>query len=199
MKKFVLLSLVLSFISSGTLFAQSNDAAFDKFAEEFIGDWLAARPLQGTALGFHEYDGKINDFSRPAIDGEIARLKQFNERAKKFDASKLSARASVDLRILRAAIDGELFRIEEIKVFERNPMTYVEVFDINIYVKRNFAPLDDRVRSLTAIENQVPNLIAAAKTNLQEKLPKPYVELAIDRSEERRVGKECRSRWSPYH
>ena len=180
MKKYVLLSLILSFISSGNLFAQSNDAAFDKFAEEFIGGWLAARPLQGTALGFHEYDGKINDFSRHAIDGEIARLKQFNERAKKFDASKLSARASVDLRILRAAIDGELFRIEEMKVFERNPMTYVEVFDINIYVKRNFAPLDDRVRSLTAIENQVPNLIAAAKTNLQEKLPKPYVELAID-------------------
>src|SRR5260370_40263454 len=25
------------------------------------------------------------------------------------------------------------------------------------------------------------------------------VALAIDRSEERRVGKECRSRWSPYH
>ena len=25
------------------------------------------------------------------------------------------------------------------------------------------------------------------------------VELADDRSEERRVGKECRSRWSPYH
>ena len=23
--------------------------------------------------------------------------------------------------------------------------------------------------------------------------------IAIDRSEERRVGKECRSRWSPYH
>src|SRR5687767_15779070 len=25
------------------------------------------------------------------------------------------------------------------------------------------------------------------------------VELAMKRSEERRVGKECRSRWSPYH
>ena len=24
-------------------------------------------------------------------------------------------------------------------------------------------------------------------------------EVVIDRSEERRVGKECRSRWSPYH
>src|SRR2546430_14357962 len=26
-----------------------------------------------------------------------------------------------------------------------------------------------------------------------------FVEVAIQRSEERRVGKECRSRWSPYH
>src|SRR5260370_18023547 len=27
----------------------------------------------------------------------------------------------------------------------------------------------------------------------------PKVRAAIERSEERRVGKECRSRWSPYH
>ena len=27
----------------------------------------------------------------------------------------------------------------------------------------------------------------------------PYIQYADDRSEERRVGKECRSRWSPYH
>ena len=25
------------------------------------------------------------------------------------------------------------------------------------------------------------------------------LDICIDRSEERRVGKECRSRWSPYH
>ena len=28
---------------------------------------------------------------------------------------------------------------------------------------------------------------------------KAYDHQLIDRSEERRVGKECRSRWSPYH
>ena len=27
----------------------------------------------------------------------------------------------------------------------------------------------------------------------------PFEEKQIRRSEERRVGKECRSRWSPYH
>src|SRR2546427_1598130 len=29
--------------------------------------------------------------------------------------------------------------------------------------------------------------------------PVPFGELVVERSEERRVGKECRSRWSPYH
>ena len=30
-------------------------------------------------------------------------------------------------------------------------------------------------------------------------IQKTMVDAGFDRSEERRVGKECRSRWSPYH
>ena len=30
-------------------------------------------------------------------------------------------------------------------------------------------------------------------------IAKEHLESSFDRSEERRVGKECRSRWSPYH
>ena len=28
---------------------------------------------------------------------------------------------------------------------------------------------------------------------------KSFIEKKLERSEERRVGKECRSRWAPYH
>ena len=31
------------------------------------------------------------------------------------------------------------------------------------------------------------------------KFRKEYEDIQAERSEERRVGKECRSRWSPYH
>src|SRR5216117_594039 len=58
-------------------------------------------------------------------------------------------------------------------------MVYARAADLNIYVQRNFAPLEDRVRSIIAIESEVPNILIAAKTNLNEVLPKPYVELAI--------------------
>ena len=35
--------------------------------------------------------------------------------------------------------------------------------------------------------------------NSNRKVRHPKLTLAVARSEERRVGKECRSRWSPYH
>ena len=39
-----------------------------------------------------------------------------------------------------------------------------------------------------------------ALTGCDLDLQKNYdYEPSVDRSEERRVGKECRSRWSPYH
>ena len=42
------------------------------------------------------------------------------------------------------------------------------------------------------------NLFANKSPEGSEQWLKPWVELKY-RSEERRVGKECRSRWSPYH
>src|SRR2546430_16895400 len=33
----------------------------------------------------------------------------------------------------------------------------------------------------------------------RETLREAFFQLGLERSEERRVGKECRSRWSPYH
>src|SRR5467141_5465610 len=159
--------------------AQTPDAEYEAVAEEYIRGYLAAHPLQGTALGFHEYDGKIGDYSRLALDAELSRLRRFDDRLKKFDGGKLSQRQSIDLRILQAAIKKELFQMQEMSVFERNPMAYARAADVNIYTKRTFAPLEDRVHSIVAIESQVPNILIAARTNLDPVLPKPYVELAI--------------------
>ena len=180
MKISLRLFVIALFLPAANSFAaQTADADYEAVAEEYIKGYLAARPLQGTALGFHEYDGKITDYSRLALDAELSRLRRFDDRLDKFDPTKLSQRQSIDLRILQAAVKKELFQMQEISVFERNPMVYARAADLNVYVQRNFAPLEDRVRSLVAIESQIPNILIAARTNLNEVLPKPYVELAI--------------------
>ena len=176
---FIFSLIALSLLCRSNFAAQTADAEYEAVAEEYIKGYFAARPLQGTALGLHEYDGKITDYSRLALDAELSRLRRFDDRLAKFDPSKLSPRQSLDLRILQAAVKKELFQMQDMSIFERNPMVYARAADVNVYVKRNFAPLEDRVRSLVTIESQIPNILIAAKTNLNDVLPKPYVELAI--------------------
>ena len=98
---------------STNFFAQTADTAktdsdFDKLALDFIGGYLAARPLEGVALGFHQYDGKIGDYSRLAIDAEVERLKRFQAQLEKMDVSMFSKRAAIDRRVLQTAINVEL-------------------------------------------------------------------------------------------
>ena len=175
-----LLTLAATFLLTVNGFAlQTPDQEYEAIAEEFIKGYFAARPLLGTSIGLHEYDGKITDYSRLALDAELFRLKKFDDRLQKFDLAKLSQRQSIDLRILQAAIRTEIFQREAMSIYERDPMVYARAADVNIYIKRNFAPIDDRVHSIIAIESQVPNIVIAAKTNLDATLPKPYVELAI--------------------
>src|SRR6266516_2008765 len=139
-----------------------EDAAFLILAEDYITGYLAWRPQTGTSLGFHQYDGKLTDYSQPSLDAELARLKSFDQRLASLNAKRLSPQAFYDYRILRSAIQREIFGFEQMQIYSQNPMTYASVLDVNIYIKRDFAPLESRVRSIIAILNQASNVMATA-------------------------------------
>ena len=123
---FILFLTALSLFSKNvpSLAAESEDGEYEAVAEEYIKGYLGAHPLEGTALGLHEYDGKITDYSRLALDAELSRLRRFDDRLAKFDPGKLSPRQSIDLRILQAAVKKDIFEMQDMSVFERNPMVY---------------------------------------------------------------------------
>jgi len=158
----------------------SPDEEFHHAADEFMAGYLAWRPDTGTALGLHEYDGKVTDYRAASLSAEHSRLKHFDNVFSNLQSQPLNARNRYDLRILRTAIDGELFKFDDLAVYTRNPMTYAGAIDVNIYVKRDFAPLEQRLKSIIAVENQSGLIFAAARSNLVETLPKPWVETAIE-------------------
>src|SRR5256714_7253180 len=116
-----LLALLLACVACP---AQTQDAEYEAVAEEYVKTYFAAHPLQGTALGLHEYDGKISDYSRLALDAVLSRLRRFDDRLAKFDPRKLSPRQSIDLRMLQTAVKRDLFEMQDMSIFERNPMVY---------------------------------------------------------------------------
>src|SRR3977135_2927128 len=88
-----------SFLATTLGFAVTPDEEYTALAEEYIKGYLAAPPLLGTALGLHEYDGKISDYSPLSLDAELSRLHRFDDRLSKFDLTKLGQRQSIDLHI----------------------------------------------------------------------------------------------------
>src|SRR2546428_2666083 len=80
--------------------AQTPDSEYEAVAEEYIRGYFAARPLQGTSIGLHEYDGKITDYSRLALDAELSRLRRFDDPMYKIDPTKLTRRQPIALTTL---------------------------------------------------------------------------------------------------
>lgn len=189
--RFVVLSLLLAAgcapLNADQAMAQAAspvpaeaEARFARLSDDFIAGYLDWRPATGTELGLHQYDGRTTDFSRASISNELARLQRFDRELAAFPADALSRQTRLDYRLLRTGIAGELFTFEDLQAYTRNPMTYASAIDVNIYIKRNFAPLTNRVQSVISIERAVPEIMAAARANLDDSLPRPYVETAID-------------------
>jgi uncharacterized protein (DUF885 family) len=159
---------------------ERGNEAFARLANDYIEGYLAWRPQTGTQLGLHQHDGKLTDFSQASLDIELGRLKRFEQRLLEFDTTSLSPKSFHDLRILRNSVKREIFGFQQMRNYWENPMTYSTAIDVNIYIKRNFAPLEQRVKSIVAILNQAPAVMAAARANLAASLPRPKVETAID-------------------
>jgi uncharacterized protein (DUF885 family) len=176
----IIITMAAACSNQSTPSTGTNDAAFQKISEEYIDGYLATRPEQGVALGLHAYDGKTTDYSKTSLDKELARLKAFDDTLSAIDTTTLSPKIFYDYRILQSAIKSEIFRFVDMGIFTQNPMTYAGAVDVSIYVKRNFGPLEERLKSIIAIENNAPKVFAAAKANLADSLAKPFIETAIE-------------------
>ena len=63
--------------------------AFDSLVDEYFDFYFQFHPTAGTQAGFHQYDGKLEDFSRAGIDAEIAGLLKFQKQIR-FDSEQAS-------------------------------------------------------------------------------------------------------------
>jgi uncharacterized protein (DUF885 family) len=179
----ILLILSISGCSSepgGKNPATSADAAFHQLADNYFDGYFAWRPAEAVSLGYHQFDGKVTDLSRASIDSELARLKNFDQRLSALDIATLTPQAGFDYRTLLAGIRREIFRFEEMAAYRRNPMTYAGALDVSGYIQRDFAPLDQRMRSIIAVLSHAPEILAAGRANLDDALPKPWLEAAIE-------------------
>lgn len=174
---FVLILFVSSFSNKG--FCTDPDSDFETLMNNFIEEYLDLNPQSAVYLGFHQYDGKTGDYSLESINSQIKWAEDYRKKLSEIEPAALNKINYVNYEILLSEIQKTLFSLKDRNDYQTNPMRYAGVIDVNIYISRDFAPIEDRVRSIIAIEKEAPKIFAAARTNLLESLPKPFIEIAI--------------------
>jgi uncharacterized protein (DUF885 family) len=161
---------------------QDASANFHNLAAQYFEQvYFTFSPTLGTAAGLHQYNSRLEDYSRAGIDQQIAALKSFEP---KFDAvpeAGLDQSTQGDLAMMRNEVRGTLLELETIRPWEKNPDNYSSGIANSAFVlmERKFAPPDERLRSLIAREKQMPAVFVAARQNLKNP-PRIYTEIALE-------------------
>ena len=160
--------------------ASAADAAFRAQTKEFIEAELRLYPERATALGDHRYDDQLADLSPGRAEIVIRHARKWLKTFRGDDASALSPANEADREWLIAQADGELLRIEQLRSYEREPEMYLPTSAINSLIKREFAPAEIRMRSVTAREVAALKNLDAARRVLNPALtPKVAIDIEL--------------------
>jgi uncharacterized protein (DUF885 family) len=158
--------------------ADSSDR-WDAFATTFLEELFASMPSLAVSQGRHEYDGQITDVSGAAIAKRIDTFERLATDAKAFDPTALDARPAFERELLLWYLDRQLFQLETARVPMRNPTFYFGLFSPTVYATREYAPLPERCRALTRHLGHVPELADAMRANLDQPLPRVFIERTV--------------------
>ena len=160
---------ILMFLLVVSCQSKQEGNAMSSFVDEYFDALFEWSPSTATAIGFHQYDSRIEDFSPAAISRRVDRLKQLESGLMRARTGKLTVDEEIDADIIGSQIKAELLDIETLQTWRHNPMNYVGLpgGTIDGLMKRNFAPPAERLRSMVSRLKGVPALMKAMKENIQ--------------------------------
>ena len=150
---------------------------FDGLTQGHFRASYAFNPSFATYQGIHDHDDSLEDWNPEAIAAEEARLRKVLDELQTIDPERLDDTTRIDYDLFRSGVQQTLFEMTEMRGWERDPGAYNYGFMLETMIARNFAPPEQRLRSLTNRLRQVPRLFANARANLKNP-PRMFTEFA---------------------
>ena len=143
---------------------------FPHFVDDYLAYLHEQHPTNASLDGVHLHDDLLEDLSRPAIDTHVHALAGFRRRLQQIDAEHLPAGERVDHAIVAASIDAQVFDLEEVRTWERNPQVYADLIGTSLATQALFAyaPEAERARRVVSKLRQVSRLVQAARDNIKD-------------------------------
>ncbi len=177
-KPFILLFSLFSFMIFSFSCSQESNHQFENLTNNYLEVFLQTNPEWATQLGDHRYDNQVYDYSESAIFAERDNAIQYLDSLEKINTDKLSKNNHIDYQILKSHLQYTIFAIDTLQEHTWNPRAYNVGYGIYGLIARDFAPLDERLKSVKARLEKIPSILAQAKIQLNNP-PKIHIETAI--------------------
>jgi hypothetical protein len=154
-------------------------APWADFAATTVAEYYRRNPEQAVNAGLHQYDGQMRDLSPDAIAGYLSWVRKIRSEAQSYD--DLGGVEAFERDYLIASMNEEIFKTATADYLSTNPAAYVGALGFSVYVDREYAPIDVRMRGYTQYVSGFPGFFETMRSNLQPPLASPFIETSIAR------------------
>jgi uncharacterized protein (DUF885 family) len=157
-----------------------HDARVSQIGDAYLRGYYAFNPSEATAAGLHDFDSQLEERSPSAVAREVQRLRGVLSELARVPEWRLSSDARYDYLVLRSHASAQLLELEDVRMWRRNPNVYNRLVSSGVdnILKRNYAPIEQRLQAVLARERQIARLLDEARSNLDNP-PRIYTETAI--------------------
>ena len=164
----------------GAAHGSTASSLLETLSERLIKEHWDFYPTAGSRIGRHEYDGRLPDLSPSMLSRRTREIRRGLSDLAPVDVASLDADERLSFRMLELFLQRELFTFEEMLPLENNPMRQAGFLNMGGYILRDYAPLEDRLRSATAALRQVPEFLQTLDAALRDDLSPHMVDMSVE-------------------
>lgn len=180
-------ALLLLVITALSACSQSEDIAvtdearapWAEFAATTVAEYYRRNPERAVSAGLHQYDGQMSDLRPDAVAEYLAWVRKTRSDAETYN--DLEGMEAFERDYLVNKMDGEVFWGETSTYLSRSPAAYVDRLGFSVYLDREYAALDVRMRGYTQYAARIPAYMETMQSNLQPPLASPLIEMSLAR------------------
>jgi uncharacterized protein (DUF885 family) len=161
-----------------------EDAKLAAAFQAYLDEEFRRHPVFASQQGLHDYDDRLDDLSPKTRAEDLERAKKLlEELPKKFDKSKLSRSAQIDLEIWTNSLKYSLWRAANEDPFTTDPRVWGEYFSDSVFLlfTQSTLPRERNVANAAKRIAEIPKVLEAAKQSISNP-PKILTEIAIKRT-----------------
>ena len=157
-----------------------GSSPLESLSQKLIRDHWDFYPTAGSRIGRHEYDGRLPDLSPDSLRRRVSSLREGLEQLRALEIGPLGSEERLSHQMLELFLQRELFTFNEMRPLENNPMRQTGFLNVGGYIRRNYAPITDRVRSATQVLSQTPEFLDVLDKALQKEVAPTVLEMSIE-------------------